>query len=105
MSMRDHLVSTVQRLLEAADDALYAIPLTHGYADIAELVTDGLLTDPFAKGQLRALLCHDERTVEELAAEQGVQPVTDPDQLAADEPLTDTEYDDFMAALREARDD
>lgn len=43
------------------------------------------------------------RTLEQLAAEQGVRPLTDIRHLAADEPMSADEADAFLAAIRDAR--
>jgi len=45
------------------------------------------------------------KTLAQLAAEQGVGPVESIDDLAAKEPLTDSEYAAFAAAIRECRSD
>jgi hypothetical protein len=45
------------------------------------------------------------RTLDDLAAKQGVQPVRSLTELALSEPLSDEEYEDFLAAAMSARGD
>ncbi|SBW27114.1 hypothetical protein [Protofrankia symbiont of Coriaria ruscifolia] len=43
------------------------------------------------------------RTLDELAEEQGVTPLTSLDELALSEPLSAEEYEEFLAAAMSAR--